>query len=195
MNQAIDDFILYLATERGLSANYQISTRYSLETFAAWLPVKKKVKTAQEVTEPMITDYLAERKMNGLANASLRLITIALKIWFRWLHARGFLPVDVAEGILAPKLDRLLPKTLNAAQVEGLLNQMPQTGPLALRDRAMLELLYACGLRAGELTGARLEHLNLEGGWIRATGKGNKTRVIPVGKKALGALEDYLSQR
>lgn len=194
MTREIDKFILYLATERGLSENYQLSTRHSLECAAGWLEEKREIVDVRKVRIKDLTDFLSQRKGDGLSTASLRLNVIALKIFFRFLQARGKVDKDVADGILAPKMEQYLPETLNELQVQRLLESIQESKPLGLRDRAILELLYASGLRASELVNATLDALNLEDGLIRVTGKGNKTRIVPVGKQALGALNQYLDR-
>src|SRR5476649_1726169 len=190
MDAEIDQFILYLATERGLSANYQISTRISLEAFAEWLE-KNQIVDPRKVTHGHIGDYLANRKKAGLAAASIKLIVVAIKIFFRFLHVRKITERDIAEVLPMPRIERYLPETLNEIQVEQLLNAIDTKQPLGLRDRAMVELLYASGLRISELTNARLENLNLDGGVIRVTGKGNKMRLVPVGKQARDSINAY----
>jgi integrase/recombinase XerD len=192
MREAIEEFILHLATERGLSTNYQLSTRRSLETFAAWAAKVPGITDAVAVTLAHLHDFLAHRKRLGLAAASIKLEVVALKIFFRWLAARGLIAHDPAEVLPLPRIERLLPETLNAPDVGRLLAGADVNAPLGLRDRAMLELLYASGLRASELTGARLENLDLDGGVIRVTGKGSKTRLVPVGSKARDAIREYL---
>jgi integrase/recombinase XerD len=191
MTAHIDNFLLFLATERGLSENYQISTRRSLETFAQWLAAQGL--DASAVTTAHLSDFLAHRKRAGLAAASIKLEAVALRIFFRFLAARKFLPRDPAEFLTIPRIERYLPDTLNAREVERLLAAVGENDPLAMRNRAILELLYASGLRISELCDARLEHLDLEEGWIRVTGKGNKTRIVPVGSKARDAISRYLS--
>ena len=194
MNEAIDRFLLYLATERGLSDNYQISTRHSLETFAHWLAESQQIETPGEVTRAHITEYLGACKKGKLAPASIKLVVVAIKIFFRFLHARKFVSGDVAELLPLPRVTRFLPETLNESEVERLIESIPLDEPLGLRDRAMVELLYASGLRISELVNARLEHLSLEEKVIRVTGKGNKTRLVPVGTKARDALATYLER-
>jgi integrase/recombinase XerD len=115
-----------------------------------------------------------------------------MKIFFRHLAGKGAISADPAEPIDPPKLEKYLPETLNEPAVARLLESIDDARPLARRDRAILELLYASGLRASELTGARLENLFLEEGSIRVTGKGSKTRVVPVGKAAREAITAYL---
>jgi integrase/recombinase XerD len=193
MQTAIEDFIIHLATERGLSDNYQLSTRLSLEAFALWLEKSRGLHAPETVTREHLIDFIAHRKQVGFAAASIKLTTVALKILFRWLRFRDRIPADPAELLRLPQLERQLPETLNEQQVEELLQALPDTGVLALRNRAIFETLYACGLRVSELCGARLEHLDLESGLLRVTGKGDKMRLVPVGSKAAAALAAYLA--
>ena len=214
MREAIDSFILHLATERGLSDNYQLSTRLSLEGFAQWLERRQLIATMGEVAldqllkggaEPPVTtldvrevtlqqigDYLAHKKRLGLSASSIKLIVVAIKIFFRWLLARGRVAQDVAEPMSLPRTERFLPETMNELQVDRLLDGVLDGTPHALRDRAMLELLYASGLRVSELVNARLENLDLDARIIRVTGKGNKMRLVPVGKRAIDSIKTYL---
>ncbi len=198
MEAAIDDFIRHLATERGLSENYQLTVRRSLEGFAEWLAHTRGIREIAHVETAHISEYLAARKRGGLAAGSIKLIIVALRIFFRFLHARKIVVTDPAETLPLPRQERLLPETLNELQAERLLESLPPPeqpdDPFYLRDRAMLELLYSSGLRISELTGARLENLHLEQKLIRVLGKGNKQRLVPVGSKARTALEAYLER-
>ena len=192
MGSAIDLFIMHLATERGLSDNYQNLVRRNLETFAEWAGGKRGRQAPGDVTTDDLTDYLAERKGNGLAASSIRQVIVVLKIFFRHLAGKGRVPEDVADGLLSPRPDQSLPKTLNEGEVETILESVKPDTPLGMRDRAILELLYASGLRLSEAVGALLENLHLDEGFIRVTGKGNKTRVVPVGAGARKAIAHYL---
>jgi integrase/recombinase XerD len=193
MEQAIESFIRYLAVERGLSDNYQLSTQRSLTEFANWCAAKKKVESPVDVTLALISDYLAEKKRTGLSAASIKLIVVALKIFFRFLAGKGEVKRDPADALPLPRIERYLPETLNELQVEKLIESIDTKIPFGLRDRAMLELLYASGLRISELAGARLENFFPEEGTVRVIGKGNKTRIVPVGRKACEAVARYLS--
>ena len=193
MEPEIDLFIRFLATERGLSDNYQLSTRRSLSEFAAWCSGERKIATAADVTLPLITDYLAHRKRSGLAASSIKLIVVALKIFFRFLTAKGRIERDPTETLTLPRIERYLPETLNEMQVEQLIESISTAQPLGLRDRAIIELLYASGLRISELANARLENFNIDERILRVTGKGNKMRLVPVGRRACDALAAYLS--
>jgi integrase/recombinase XerD len=212
VEQEIDSFIRFLAVERGLSVNYQLSTRRSLTEFAAWCAEKgggsprrirpladqrSEVRGQREkmawraVTLPMISEYLAEKKRGGLSASSIKLIVVALKIFFRHLTGKG--AKDPTEALTLPRIERYLPETLNELQVERLIESVDTKVPLGSRDRAMIELLYASGLRISELANARLENLDLNERILRVTGKGNKTRLVPVGRKACEAVAAYMS--
>lgn len=192
MLNLVDSFILYLATERGLSTSYQLLVRGVLEAFSSWLNENTEVREVAGVTTVHLTDYLGARKKTGLAASSARVELIALKIFFRWLNARKFREGDPAEPILPPRQEQHLPDTMNESEVLILLESVKGTAPLDRRDRAILELFYASGLRLSELVNAKLENLSLEEGWIRVTGKGNKTRLTPVGGGAREALQSYM---
>ena len=193
IEQAIDSFIRFLAVERGLSENYQLSTQRSLSELAQWCAARKKIDSPRAVTLPVLSEYLADRKRAGLSASSIKLIVVALKIFFRFLAARGVVERDPAEALALPRIERYLPETLNELQVEQFLEKIDTKAPHGLRDRAMIELLYASGLRISELANARLENFNFEERVVRVTGKGNKTRLVPVGRKACEALAAYLS--
>ena len=189
MEQETDAFILYLATERGLSAAYQLSVRQTLDALAGWLAKK----TLADVGTDELSAFLASRKAAGLAASSLRITTVHLKVFFRWLAARGKLPMDPAEPLLSPRPEKTLPETLHGQQVARMLDSIDTTKFLGKRDRAMLELFYASGLRLSELCTARLENLDRDEHFIRVTGKGNKTRIVPVGRIAEEMLDRYLA--
>jgi integrase/recombinase XerD len=191
---AIDCFILYLATERGLSENYQLSTRRSLERFADWAQNVKRLFSPSEIELAALAEYLATEKERGLAPGSMKLVVVALKIFFRFLKMRLMTDRDPAELLPLPRLTRFLPETMNEVQVNHLLEINLQGRPFPLRDRAILELFYASGLRISELAGARLENLNLQERLIRVIGKGSKTRLVPVGRIACDAIDRYLTQ-
>lgn len=193
MEAEIDLFIRFLATERGLSDNYQLSTRRSLTEFAAWCSSAREITSPGAVTLPLISEYLGVRKRGGLAASSIKLMVVALKIFFRFLAAKGRIERDPTDTLSLPRIERYLPETLNELQVEQLIESINTAQPRGLRDRAIIELLYASGLRISELANARLENLNLEERILRVTGKGNKTRLVPVGRKACEALAAYLS--
>src|SRR5260370_21725769 len=166
----IEWFIRYLAVERGLADNYELATQRSLSDFASWCARARKINNARAVTLPMISEYLAEKKKAGLSAASIKLIVVALKIFFRFLAGKGEIKRDPAEALSLPRIERYLPETLNEMQVEQLLNGIDTKVPLVLRDRAMGELSYARGLRISGLSYARLENFYPEEVTIRVIG-------------------------
>lgn len=192
MEAETDALIRYLATERGLSAAYQLSVRQTLDALARWLA--RRGGTLRDLGTEDLAAFLARRKDDGLAASSLRIATVHLKVFFRFLLGRGMLEMDPAEPLLAPRSDRALPATLHATEIRTLLESIDLTRPLGRRDRALLELFYSSGLRLSELCDARLEWLDLEEGFMRITGKGSKTRVVRVGGAAREAIADYLRQ-
>lgn len=186
----ISSFLLYLATERGLSRAYQSSVKQSLDALAEWMD-KRSMPLGDLGTEELAT-FLGKRKNEGLSNSSLRILTVHLKIFSRHLASRGVLLADVAEPLLAPRVEKSLPESMDLQVVSHLLESIDANQRLGKRDRAILELFYASGLRLSEVCSARLENLDMDEGFIRVTGKGNKTRVVPVGGQALKSLEIYL---
>jgi integrase/recombinase XerD len=193
VNAEVDRFILHLATERGLSDNYQLSTRASLELFAQWVAEQKRATAWGEITPEAIGDFLGWRKKNGAAAATIKLHVVALRIFFRFLVQRTILARDPTEFLGVPKVERYLPDALSEEEVCRLIGAAGGKTPLEIRDRAIVELLYASGLRVSELCGARLENLDLDAGFIRVIGKGNKQRLVPVGSSARRSLARYLA--
>lgn len=192
MERELDAFIRQLAIEQGLSDAYQRSVRQSLDALGAWMK-RGKLSLADLGTEELAA-FLKARKEEGLHASSLRIVTVHLKIFFRWLLTAGHLPMDPAEPLLAPRPDQTLPETLHLPQILSLLDSIDTSKPLGRRDKAILELFYSSGLRLSELCGLRLETTDLEEGFLRVTGKGNKTRIVRVGGQALEAIRAYLSK-
>lgn len=193
VQEHIDGFILHLATERGLSVSYQLLVRRFLEAFASWFKVRHASESPAAVTTDHIAAFLAQRKKDGIAASSARIELIAVKIFFRWLTARKIIAADPADAILPPRQEKRLPESLNEAEARQLVESVNGTAPLDRRDRAILELFYASGVRLSELADAKLENLSLEEGWIRVTGKGAKTRLSPVGAAARDAIAAWLA--
>jgi integrase/recombinase XerD len=192
MEADIEEFLMHLATERGLSDNYQLLVQRSLDAFRSWLEKNSPVREWKAVEPGLVTAFLAARKRTGLKASTIRLDAVAIRIFFRFLAARRGWPSNPAETLSLPRPEKHLPETLNPEQVRLLIESVTAADPLGLRDRAMLELLYSSGLRVSELCSARLEEIDLEAGFIRVTGKGKKTRLVPVGAPARDAIARYL---
>lgn len=191
MEPQIDAFTRFLAIERGLSDAYQLSVRQTLGALAEWLG-GRRIGIGDVGTDELAA-FLKTRKGEGLNAASLRITTVHLKIFFRWLASKGMLPMDPAEPLLAPRPDQTLPETLHASELAKLLDSIDTARPLGRRDKAILELFYSSGLRLSELCGLRLETIDFDDGFLRVTGKGNKTRVVRIGRQALEAARNYLA--
>jgi integrase/recombinase XerD len=186
-----DQFIRFLATERGLSGAYQLSVRQSLDALAGWM--KSRNTTLRDIGTDELAAFLSQRKQEGLNAASLRITTVHLKVFFRWLVGKEKLEMDPAEPLIAPRPDMTLPETLHATELVKLLESIDPSLPLGRRDLAILELFYSSGLRLSELCKVRLEMMDSEEGFLRITGKGGKTRIARVGKRALEAISNYLA--
>ena len=192
MEFQVDSFILYLATERGLSTAYQLSVRQTLDKLLPWC-LKNGHQKWRDLGTDELSSFLNYLRKGEIDASSLRIALVHLKIFFRFLQKRQHIEIDPAEPLLSPKTSAKLPETLNAQTVEQLLSSIDPEKKLGRRDLALLEMFYASGLRLSELCGARLESLDQEDHFLRITGKGNKTRLVPVGQKALSALANYLT--
>lgn len=186
----IDGFLKHLAIERGLSDAYRSSVAQTLTSLEGWLQGNKV--SLQEIGTEELALYLKDRKSEGLGASSIRLTTVHLKIFFRWLVANKKTEMDPAEPLVSSKTDQKLPATLSASQVEEWIESIQITEPLGRRDKAILELFYSAGLRLSELCNARLESIDFEAGFLRVTGKGKKTRLVRFGRKAREAIADYM---
>lgn len=188
----IDRFLDALWLEKGLSDNTRAAYRSDLALFNGWLDERgvRLVEAGREV----ILDHLAWRLANDYKARSTARLLSGLRGFYRFLLREGAIAVDPTLRVEMPRLGRPLPKALSEADVEALL-AAPDTGdPLGLRDRAMLEVLYATGLRVTELVSLRLEQINPRQGVLRTFGKGNKERLVPLGDEAMHWLERYLRQ-
>lgn len=192
MQMQIDSFILYLATERGLSTAYQLSVQQTLGKLLLWTS-KNSHEQWRGLGTDDLTAFLTSLRNSDLDASSLRIALVHLKIFFRFLVKRNLIEVDPAEPLLAPKATTKLPETLDATTVDKLLTSIDLTKRLGLRDLAIMELFYSSGLRLSEICNSMLESLDLDDKFLRVTGKGNKTRLVPIGARALDALKRYLN--
>lgn len=182
----ITRFIDNLWLEHGLSQNTLSAYRSDLIGLERWLGQKNSTLIAAGVVE--LQSYLATRKSRSAA----RLLS-TMKRFYRFLLRERIIDNDPSARIAAPKLGRPLPKTLSESDVESLINCVDTSTSIGLRDRAMLETLYATGLRVSELVNLELEQLNLQRGLVRITGKGNKERLVPLGDEAMTWIQHYLT--
>jgi len=193
----IEECLGWLATEKDHAPNSQFLNRIALEAFAAWIERQGEVPPLAAIDTARLDAFLrTQRVERDLAPASLKIIVVSLRHFFRRLRANGKIPHDPTAQLELPKIDRFLPETLSEEDVDRLLAaEFPRTA-LGLRDRAILEVFYAGGLRLSELAGARIEAYvkeeGIDGAILRVVGKGNKERIVPLGRKAVAALDDWL---
>ncbi|MFQ5658946.1 MAG: site-specific tyrosine recombinase XerD [Gammaproteobacteria bacterium] len=186
----IDDFLDTLWMERGLSENTLKAYRSDQYAFAEWLMHRNRQLLQTQSAD--LLAYLAQQGMNSARTSARRLSS--LRRLFQYLLREGRIHHDPTVNIESPRLGRPLPKSLTESEVEQLLQAPDVETDRGLRDRAMLEVLYATGLRVSELVGLRLEHINLRQGVVRVTGKGNKERLVPLGEEAIDWLQRYLHE-
>lgn len=187
----LDAFIDHLWLEDGLSRNTLDSYRRDLQLFADWLQKKNLDLAAAQQAE--IQQYLAVRFPKSKPRSISRLIA-SLRRFYRYALRENKIATDPTLQIDSPKLPRSLPKSLTEEDVVSLLAAPELSQPLGLRDRAMLEVLYACGLRVSELVGLKVTEVSLNEGVIRVTGKGSKTRLVPMGEEAVEWVARYLKE-
>lgn len=191
MSTYIDRFIRFLATEKGLSIAYQLSVRQSLEAFSKYMA--EQGVALSDVDSEFVSRYLQVLQKKELARSSIRIELVHFRIFFKWLNQAGILESDPLALMDLPKKDFVLPHVLSQEHCTKLIESVDKNDiPLGCRDRAILELLYACGLRVSELISCKLECLDIDDAFLRITGKGNKVRLVPIGRSALLALCDYL---
>jgi len=202
MQNLVEDFLQYLRHERGQAEHTQKTYAGLLNKFTAWAG-KNALNDWKQVQLSHLMSFLQHERERGLVNEpkestrrlsseSVYLEIAALRAFYRFAENEKFLPANVAENLSLPRRWKRLPKALTNAEIEKLLATEPVATPSTLCDQAILELAYASGLRQSELRGLRLEQLHLEAGFINVIGKGNKERVVPVGRKAVSALQRYL---
>jgi len=191
-NKIIDGFIDHLWLEDGLSKNTLNSYRFDLELFSEWL-TKTLKKNILDVSQADIQLYLSFKFPTSKARSISRLLA-TLRRLFRYLLRENKIKGDPTLEILSPKIPKSLPKSLSEEEVESLLNAPSVKTVSGLRDKAMLELLYACGLRVSELVNILLTELSMTEGVIRVTGKGSKTRLVPMGEEAVDWIKKYINE-
>jgi integrase/recombinase XerD len=188
---AIDRFADALWIEDGLAANTLAAYRRDLGLYADWL-ARTQSRTIDQTTEADLLAYAVTRHAGSKATSSNRRLTV-FKRYFRWALREHLVRADPTLKLLAARQPLRVPKTLSEAQVESLLAAPDVDTPLGLRDRTMLELMYASGLRVSELVTLKTVHLGLTEGALRVTGKGSKERLVPFGEEARVWLERYLA--
>lgn len=188
----VDEFLHHLAIERGLSPHTLEAYSQAVRRFVSGGGWGSDMKGLKGLGRPEIMDYLSQLRQQGLSHASLACHLAALRAFFRFLVSEGHLSQDPTVDLESPGIERKLPKVLSGEEVEALLDQPDPRTPLGQRDAAMLELLYATGLRVSELISLTLNDLNLEAGYLKSRGKGGKERLVPLGELASQKVREYL---
>ena len=190
-NAQLDTFIDHLWLEDGLAKNTLESYRADLSQFAVWLG--KRNTQLMAANQADIQHYLAVKFPQSKPRSIGRLIA-SMRRFYRYALRENLIEIDPTLQIESPKLPRSLPKSLNEQEVENLLNAPDTLMPIGLRDRAMLELLYASGLRVSELVTVKVNEVSTQDGVVRVTGKGSKTRLVPMGEEAADWITKYLKE-
>ncbi|MCL1847126.1 MAG: site-specific tyrosine recombinase XerD [Coriobacteriia bacterium] len=189
---ALREYISYLTVEKGASTKTIEAYGLDLSRYLTWLD-SQGISSLEEVDRERLTAYLATLQEQGYAPSSLSRMTSALKSFHRFCVRESLISSDPTAQLRLPKVPDTLPQTLSIEQVASLLDQVYPPTPAGKRDKAMLEVLYGCGLRVSELIGLDRAAVLADEGYLRVTGKGDKQRVVPLAGTALRALTDYLS--
>lgn len=186
----IATFLNHARVEKGLSPNTTSAYRRDLVKFDEF--AKKRKLSLEAVTSDVLVDFLASLYRQKLESRTVARHLVTLRNFFRYAQVQDLIPVDPTLNLESPKIRRTLPGYLRLEEVERLLNQPDIKTPLGLRDRAMLEVLYSTGLRVSELINLLVMDLDTGIGCVRCIGKGDKERIVPIGKRALSLVERYL---
>ncbi len=202
MQNLVEDFLQYLRNERGQSGLTQKTYAALLGEFVQWAG-ESGIQNWKQVTLAHLMDYIQHERRRALkppfdkpgrilGSETVYLEIAALRAFYKYCETEDLLPENIAENLTLPRRWKRLPKALTADEIQRLLAAITPETPSVSCDQAALELAYASGLRLAELRGIRLEQLHLEAGFVTVIGKGNKERVVPVGRKAIEALRHYL---
>ena len=189
----LEEFLNYLSVEKGLSTNTLEAYEQDLVRYRDFLG-KKKIKDLARVKRDEIVQFLLKEKDRGLQASSLARRLVAIKLFHRFLVREGRLREDITAVLEGPRLWKKLPQFLTPAEMEKILQQRKPKGPAGIRDQAILELLYATGMRVSEVAGLKMEDLNLESRFLKCCGKGEKERIVRLGEVAIDALQIYLKK-
>ena len=192
MEKHIEQFTYFMEVERGVSANTIQSYTKDLEKFAEY--ARKKGKNVSIVTRDVIVDFLMCLKDKGLSPSTISRNLACLKTFWKFLVAEQIVSENVAGIVEMPRTWKTIPDVLNREEVEKLLEAPPGKGWMGIRDRAILELMYASGLRVSEVGDLKKTSVNIEAGFVKCLGKGGKERIVPLGKAAEKALVKYLGK-
>ncbi|MDD5644062.1 MAG: site-specific tyrosine recombinase XerD [bacterium] len=189
----VNEFINYLLVERSLALNSIEAYKNDLKRFIGFLD-GKKISDFSSCPRDVIVDFLLSEKNRGSSTLSVSRALVSIKMLFRFLVMDRYLKEDVSEIIESPRIWRALPAVMSEKEVTKLLASPGKDTPNDLRDKAILELMYATGLRISEVVNLKISDINFEIGILRCKGKGNKERIDPIGQKALDAVKRYIEK-
>ncbi|MBI1853080.1 MAG: site-specific tyrosine recombinase XerD [Planctomycetes bacterium] len=191
--ELLEQFVAYLSLEKGSSRNTVAAYRRDLGRFLAELDRRGLDPITLRGTD-MVLDFLRSEKQRGQSVRSVARALAATRTFFRWLTLEGLIERDPTFTLEAPRVSRNLPTVLEPAEIERLIDSANPRTPEGLRDRALLEILYGCGLRASEAAGLRLDSIHTAYRYLRCIGKGDRERVVPMSDASIVALESYLDR-
>ena len=190
MKEYIEDFIDHISVERGLAKNTVLAYRHDLRVYVEHLD-KKKIKSIDDIDRKHVTDFMFKQKKDGLSAKSITRSLAAIKMFHRFLVRESLTKEDPTDLVETPKIWKSVPDVLSTSEVESMIQAAKGRNWQAIRDYAILELFYASGMRVSEMVNLTLDQINLDGGYVRCIGKGNKERVVPIGRRAQEAVEKY----
>lgn len=195
MLQILKHFLGFVSLEKGLSANSVASYGSDLQDFIQYL-TENSVDSFMDVAREHILDYLGTCKDRDMEVATLARRLVAIKVFFRYLYQEKIIPGDITDVMDSPRMWRVLPEFMSTGEVTAFLNAFPASAkdPLVFRNRCILEILYACGLRVSEAADLTLGSINFDENVIRAYGKGARERIVPIGRTAVNFLKKYLAE-
>jgi integrase/recombinase XerD len=192
MKSLIGEFLNYLSVERGLARNTLSAYARDLEAYVRHLDERQGVKSPDAVTREKITAYMYHQKKTGLSATSICRSLAAIRMFHRFLVRENFAKEDPTDLVETPKTWKRIPDVLSQKEVDAMIEATAGRDWQSVRDRAIMELFYASGIRVSELADLRTDGVNREMGFLRCIGKGSKERIIPVGKKACEAVARYI---
>jgi integrase/recombinase XerD len=192
MKQRISEFLEYIVLERGLSQETRTNYRKDLEEFADFL-LSCDIHNFESVTRTDILEFLRyQRDELEMAERTIARHLSAIRSFFRYLTLSHVIPQDITEIMTAPKIWQSIPEVLSESEINALLAVYSAPDPIALRNRAILEVMYASGLRVGEVASLKMSSIDAETGIVRVIGKGNKERIVPIAQRAIDAVSRYV---
>ncbi len=192
LGRAATDFLSFLTVEAGLSPNTILAYGRDLKSFLKYCK-SGKISQLQQIKPALIQNYLRILTTDNKGESSIKRSLVAIRMFLRFAKLTGLVEDDFSTTLETPKTWQKLPAICSKKQVIDIINAPSPSEPFYLRDRAMLELLYATGIRASELAGLKIPDFNIDIGYLRCLGKGNRERIIPVGKAAIAATVEYLT--